>query len=158
MCVLTLALALVVTGLTVPALMQPVQEAQAAPAAAGEDGVRDTITPTNLLDTGVTQALAAASGDGHKFVNNGKEFVVITNDYTATVTLTVVTGGTAGGHPIADVEVTMAAGATKLIGTFKPEIFNQTSGADAGRVYLNWSAEVTGTVANSVTLHVYRVQ
>jgi hypothetical protein len=145
-------------GLAVPVLMQPNFEVLAAPAASGEDGTRDTITPTSVLDTGVEMTLAAASGDGHKFANTGDEIVVVTNDYTATVTLTVVTGGTAGGHPIDDVDIELEAGETTLAGPFETAIFNQTSGSDAGRVYLTFDATVTGTVADSVTLNVYRVQ
>lgn len=150
--VLVVALAMVM-GLAVPVLMQPAHEAQAA----GENGVRDVITPTALLDTGVTMTLAAASGDGHKFVNNGDEIIVVTNDYTDTITMTVVTGGTAGGLAIDDVDVALAAGATKIVGPFTTSIFNQRSGSDAGRVYINWNATVTGTVASSVTLAVYTV-
>jgi hypothetical protein len=154
--VLVLALAMVM-GLAVPALMQPASVVQAAPVMAGEDGTRDMITPTNVVATGIAQSLSAASGDGHKFVNTAKEFVIVTNDYTDTVTLTVVTGGTADGFAIDDVDVTIAAGATKLVGPFATAVFNQRSGADAGRVYLNWDATVTDTVASSVTLNVYRL-
>jgi len=129
----------------------------AAPMQAGEDGTRDTITPTTITDGGITQTLAAASGDGHKLKNNGREIVVVSNGYTATVTMTIVTGGSVGGHPIDDVTVGLTAGTTKMAGPFRTAIFNQPSGDDAGRIYLNWSSNVTGTVANSVTLHVYTV-
>lgn len=125
--------------------------------AAGEDGTRNTITPTNILATGVTQSLSAASGDGHQFANTGEEVVIVDNDYTETITLTIVTGGTVGGLAIADVDVAVAAGATALAGPFDTAIFNQASGAAAGKVYLTFNAAVTGTVANSVTLNVYRV-
>lgn len=155
--VLGLALALVLGVLVVPVVAQPAGVVQAAPAAAGEDGTRDMITPTNVLATGVAQSLSAASGDGHKFVNTAKEFVVVNNEYTDPVTLTVVTGGTADGYAIDDVDVSIAAGATKLMGPFATAVFNQRSGADAGKVYLTFDAAVTGTVANSVTLNVYRL-
>jgi len=126
--------------------------------AAGEDGTRDTITPTAIIVTGTTQSLGAASGDGQKFANTGDDFVLVTNGYTATVTLTVVTGGSVGGIAIADVEKSIAAGAVVLIGPFNKSIFDQPSGTDAGKIYLNWDATVTGTVASSVTLAVYRLQ
>jgi hypothetical protein len=125
--------------------------------AAGENGVREVITPTNLAATGLTQALSAASGDGHQFANTGREVVIVNNGHSETITLTIVTGGTVGGLDIEDVDVAIDAGDTALVGPFETPIFNQTSGAAAGRVYLNWSAAVTGTVANSVTLNVYRM-
>lgn len=148
---LAIVVSILLVVLLLPALVQPV-----ATRAAGEDGTRDVITPTVLSDAGTTMTLAAASGDGHKFPNTGRELVVVTNDYTATVTLTVVTGGTAGGIAISDVDISLTAGQSKIVGPFNTAIFNQPSGSDAGRIYLNWSAAVTGTAANSVTLNVYR--
>lgn len=148
---LAIVVSILLVVLLLPALVQPV-----ATRAAGEDGTRDVITPTVLSDAGTTMTLAAASGDGHKFPNTGREFVVVTNSYTATVTLTVVTGGNAGGIAISDVDVSLTAGQSKIVGPFNTAIFNQPSGSDAGRIYLNWSAAVTGTAANSVTLNVYR--
>lgn len=140
-----------------PAGDHQVDQAAAAPALSSEDGTRDSITPTTLDDDGITQTLAAASGDGHKFTNGGREFVVVNNGYTATVTMTVVTGGSVDGHAIDDITVGLSAGQTKIVGPFRTSIFNQPSGSDAGQVYLNWNATVTGTVADSVTLAVYRI-
>ena len=126
--------------------------------AAGEDGTRDSITPTSLSHSGVAQSLSAASGDGHKFANTGEEIVVVTNDYTETVTMTVQTGGTVGGLAIADVDVALTAGQTKIVGPFNKTVFNQPGGSDYNQVYLDFNAAVTATVANSVTLAVYRVR
>jgi hypothetical protein len=123
--------------------------------AAGEDGARDTITATTLENTGIAMTLAAASGDGHKFTNTGREFVIVTNDYTATVTMTVVTGGSVVGLAIADVDVAVAADATKIVGPFQTAVFNQAS---TGEVYLDFDAAVTGTVASSVTLAVFEME
>lgn len=123
--------------------------------AAGEDGTRDAITPTPMAVTGITVSLSAASGDGHSFLNTGDTFVMITNSYTDTITPTFVTPGQVGGLNIEDVSVAISAGQTKLIGPFAIGLFNQPSGSDKNRVYLNWNATVTGTVANSVTLAVF---
>lgn len=145
------ALLLLVATLALTAVGQPAM-------AAGEDGTRDSITPTSLSHSGVAQSLSAASGDGHKFANTGEELVVVANDYTETVTMTVQTGGTVGGLAIADVTVALTAGQTKLVGPFNRTIFNQPGGSDYNQVYLDFNAAVTGTVANSVTLAVYRVR
>lgn len=126
--------------------------------AAGEDNIRDVITSTIVLNTGITQTLSAASGDGHKFVNSGKNIIVVNNTTGDTITMTIVTGGTYGGIALADVDVSIDNNDTALIGPFNGNVFNQLSGADAGYVYLNWNDEITGTVANSVTLAVYKVQ
>lgn len=125
--------------------------------AAGENGVRDNLTVAEVVVTGTTQALTAASGDGHKFTNTGRELVMITNDYTATITATFVTPGQVGGLAIADVDVAIAAGATKLVGPFQIGLFNQKSGTDKNKVYLNWDVAVTDTVASSVTLQVFKL-
>lgn len=130
--------------------------AQAAPRGAGEDGTRDAITVTSVVVTGTTDALAAASGDGHKFVNNERTWVVILNSYTATITATFVTPATQGGLAIADVDVALTAGQRRLVGPFSSGLFNQQSGTDKGMVYLNWDTAVTGTVASSVTLKAYK--
>ena len=149
LCLLIGALLLLPTG--------NIEPAQAAvPVLAGEDGTRDTITPTNLSASGVAQTLSAASGDGHKFSNTNRDILVVTNDYTDTVTLTIVTGGQVGGLDIDDIDISLTAGQTKMAGPFETTIFNQTSGSDAGKIYINFDAAVTGTVANSVTLSVFR--
>ncbi len=123
--------------------------------AASEDGTRDAITATPLANTGVTQSLSASSGDGHSFTNTGRQFILVTNDYTDTVTMTVVTGGTVSGLAIADVDVTLTAGQTKLVGPFSSSVFNQSSSTD---VYINFDSAVTGTVASSVTLAIFSMQ
>lgn len=123
--------------------------------AAGEDGARDAITATTLANSGITMTLSAASGDGHSFTNTGREFIVVTNDYTAAVTLTIVTGGTVGGLDIEDVDVAVATDTTKIIGPFSPSLFNQSGTTDT---YLNFDAAVTGTVAVSVTLAAYKME
>lgn len=134
------------------AVALPLPEAGAAPLL-----VRTTATVATIAPAGVTQSLGAANGDGHKFLNTGQEFVLITNSYTDTITATFVTPGTIGPVEIADLEVSLAAGATKLIGPFLTGVFNQPSGTDKNRVYLNWNSEVTGTVASSVTFQVYKL-
>lgn len=123
--------------------------------ASGEDGTRDNLTVQAMAVTGVAQSLAAASGDGQKFTNTGDTFVIVKNDYTATITATFVTPGQVAGLDIEDVDVAVGAGATKLVGPFLIGVFNQDTGTDKNKVYLNWNTAVTGTVADSVTLQVF---
>jgi hypothetical protein len=126
--------------------------------AANEDNVRDVITPTALSTLGITQSLSVASGDGHYFINTNNEIVIVENGYTETITLTVVTGGSVSSLDIEDVEMGISAGEIALIGPFPTAIFNQSISGEANRkVYLNFNSAVTGTIANSVTLNVYRM-
>lgn len=148
--------AVILAAVILAAVMAPMLWMSQPAQAAGEDGVRDTITVTTVLATGITNTLAAASGDGHKFINQGTEFIYVLNSYTATITMTVVTGGRVNGVEIDDVDVAVGAGVAKLVGPFPMKPFNQLT--DAGKVYINWSAAVTGTAANSVTLAVYKVR
>lgn len=126
--------------------------------AAGEDGTRDVITPTVLSFEGITQTLAAATGDGHAFANTGETLVIIANAYTATITATFVTAREVDGLPVEDVDVTLGAGVTKIVGPFPTGVFNQTSGTYKNKVFLNWNTAITGTVANSVTLAAYHLR
>lgn len=142
-----------ITGGLIAPVMWLAQPAQAA----GEDGTRDTITPTNIAVTGSTVTLAASSGDGHKFTNNGRTWVQIYNTSGSTITATFITPATTGGIAIADVEVAVANNTTKIVGPFQVGLFNQPNGADRNKVYLNWSSAVTGTTANSVTLAAFAI-
>jgi hypothetical protein len=143
-------LILVVSMLTLPTAIEVM--------AANEDNVRDVITPTNFSTLGITQSLSVASGDGHYFINTNNEIVIVENGYTATITLTVVTGGSVSSLDIEDVEMGISAGEIALIGPFPTAVFNQSISGEANRkVYLNFNSAVTGTVANSVTLNVYRM-
>ena len=148
-CVAMILMALTLIPLT---MLEP---AHAAPLGVG--GTRATLTVTEILATGVAESLATSDGDGHKFLNTGKEFLIITNDYTDTVTATIVTAYTFAGYDIADVDVGVAAGATQLVGPFNTSVFNYRTGSDKGYVYINWDAAVTGTVASSVTLLAYQL-
>lgn len=125
--------------------------------AAGEDGTRDLITPTNIAVTGSTVTLVASSGDGHKFTNNGRTWVQIQNSYSETITATFVTVASYDGIALADVDVALTAGQTKIVGPFAVGLFNQTTGSDKNRVYLNWNTAVTGSVASSVTLAAFAI-
>lgn len=151
-------LALFAFTLGMVGLLSPVNQAGAAPMGAGEDGTRDIITPTLLTFNGIARTLSVASGDGHKFANNGETFVEISNAYSAAITATFVTPGSLNGIPLADIDVGVGVGATKIVGPFPIAAFNQPSGSDKGKVYINWSTNITGTPANSVTLAAYKLR
>lgn len=115
---------------------------------------RGTLTATDLTPSGSTVSLTQSNSDGHKFSNSNKQFIMATNAHTATVTMTIVTGGQVGGYDISDITVAVGAGASVLAGPFPTHIFNQPSGSDAGKIYVNWDSSVAA-VSSSVTIGVY---
>lgn len=79
---------------------------------------RTALSVQQIAVAGLTPALTAANVAGHSFTNNEKTFLQVVNGAGAGITVTVVTAATANGEPVADRAVTVAAGATALIGPF----------------------------------------
>lgn len=87
---------------------------------------RDVITPVSPQEGGQTITyLAAVSANNAQVENNGNQIILANNAGGSPVTVTVITGGTIGGKAIADTAVTVAAGATRIIGQFPAEQYNQ---------------------------------
>lgn len=107
---------------------------------------RSALTLQNITLAGLTPALAAANVDGNMFTNDGTEFIDVANAAVGSMTVTVQTPGTVGGNLIADKVITVGAGVTKRIGPFPTDVYNQTTGADRGKVYLDYSSVTTVTV------------
>lgn len=80
---------------------------------------------TGLLTSG---SLATASALSDKFANNGKQYLLVKNGDTGAHVLTFSSAATVDGLAIADPTVTLAAGETRLIGPFKPSVFNDSDG------------------------------
>lgn len=59
---------------------------------------------------------------------NGDTILRVINGSAEATTVTIVTPGEVGGNPVADKEVTVGAGKTKLIGPFDPSIYNNAKG------------------------------
>lgn len=71
---------------------------------------------------------------------------------TGTLTVTVETGGQLGGKAVTDDTHSIAAGARKRIGPFRPNVYNYTSGANAGNVVMT----VSGTGAANLDVQAFR--
>ena len=110
---------------------------------------RTELTVTEIERTGVDAAatLEAANADGEKFLNDGKTFLEVLNTNAATCTVTAVSTRTIDGLAVADLEVAVEQNERLFIGPFPRDTFNQPSGADAGRVYVNFSAVTDVTIA-----------
>lgn len=94
--------------------MAEVERAAQQPTAAG-------VVPTQLegLNSADTQLISNKNGDVLlRVINGGGE----------TTKVTIVTPGEVGGNPVADKEVEVAAGATKIIGPFDPKVYNDKKG------------------------------
>jgi hypothetical protein len=82
--------------------------------------------------------LTAPTVDGDSF-DAGNTRLLVQNIGASAVTVTVVTGGVAGGLDIEDLVVSVAADGVALIGPFPKTLFAQPSGTDAGRVLATYS-------------------
>lgn len=111
---------------------------------------RTNLNVAPLNRAGVFEPGVASTVDGHMFGNDGQTFVEVQNS-SATVahSVTIVTGGTSEGLAVADVVVPLPVSSRRLIGPFPKETFDQPSGADRGRVYLNYSAAAADLVARA---------
>ena len=88
---------------------------------------------------GVVHTSVVAAADGNMFRNSGRLFLLVANGHgSESRTLTFPTPGQIGGLDIEDPPVVVAAGTTVLIGLFQPLLFNQVSGNDIGKVYIDY--------------------
>jgi hypothetical protein len=88
-------------------------------------------------------AIGAAGGD---VVDFGRNILVVVNGSASALAVTVETPETVDGLAIEDREVSVAAGKTALIPLYSPH-YKQLSGADTGRVYIDYDAVTTITRA-----------
>ncbi|KKN47440.1 hypothetical protein LCGC14_0662800 [marine sediment metagenome] len=101
---------------------------------------REDLTLNAITTDGVVHTPVAAAADGNMFRNSGRLFLLVTNAHGSEArTLTFPTPSQIGGLDIEDPAVVVAAGTTMLIGPFRPLLFNQVSGDDIGRVYIDYN-------------------
>lgn len=102
-----------------------------------------TLTPQQVVRTGLEATYTAAAGGGDVFPNTGREIVDIVNGGGGDITLTIVTPGTYQGQALADDAVVVTAGERRHVGPFPPEMYNNSS----GQVALAYSGVTSVTVA-----------
>lgn len=116
---------------------------------------RTDLTVNNINADGIDPAalMAAANVDGHAVANGaGDMFLVVTNGSGSSIDVTLITGAEFRGRALADDVVAVPAGATRWIGGLAKDLYDQPSGADRGKVYVDFSAVAT------VTVGAFRVQ
>lgn len=88
----------------------------------------------------------AANVDGNMFANTGEQLVHIKNGATD-VQVTVTTPATQAGLAVDDLVFTVTASEERIVGFLSPGTFNQASGADAGKVYIDYDDVTNVTIA-----------
>lgn len=100
---------------------------------------RTDLTVQTIAVGGLVATDEAANTDGEMFINTGKEYLQVRNGHSAPITVTLVTGKTVDGLAIADRAVVVANATTQKIGPFSTDLYNQPSGSDANKVYVDFS-------------------
>lgn len=106
---------------------------------------RTALATQEIPDTGLVPAYTAANVDGHS-VETGV-ILHVKNGGAGSINVTAVTGGTLGGKAVADTVVAVPAGGDVMVGDLRPDLYAQPSGADAGKVLVDFSAVASVTVA-----------
>lgn len=100
------------------------------------------LTVAEIARAGVANTLTAAAGGGDSFANDGRTYFEILNGGGGAITVTFVTQQTVDGLAVADLAVSVAAGARTKVGPFPPSIYNDAN----GRVQVTYSGVTTVTV------------
>jgi hypothetical protein len=109
---------------------------------------RTVLTPQVVTIAGIAPTFAAANVDGHWIVANGdKTYLEVKNASGAPITVTVLTNDVSG-RALADDTVSVpATTGDRLIGPFDASLHVVQSGADKGKVLINFSAVTSVTCA-----------
>lgn len=87
------------------------------------------LTPVQAKLTGTALVMGAAAGGGDTIHAGEHTAVIVTNGGVGSITVTVVVpGNTDHGQAEPDVPVTVAAGATKILGPFDADLEDPTDG------------------------------
>jgi hypothetical protein len=89
---------------------------------------RTSLTVQDIDRTGLTPSFSAANADGHEIDNDAilRTFLYVKNGGGGGITVTVVTSETRDGLAVADLTVSVGAGADSIIGPFPPAQYDQT--------------------------------
>lgn len=101
-----------------------------------------TLTVYTAAVAGVAVVAASATAAGDKFTNTGHEVIHVTNGGGAPITVTLDAKATPIGLTLTDPTVSVANGATKVIGPFNPDLFNDTD----GNMNVTYSSDTSVTV------------
>lgn len=83
--------------------------------------------------------------NGNQFPNDGETELIVKNGSGGSINVTVTGVSCSHGRPLSQVTA-VAAGKQAAIGPFDKDQFNQTSGADLGNVYVDFSVSASVVV------------
>lgn len=108
---------------------------------------RIVLAVQQIVDEGILPVYTAAPAlvDGHSIEGTGNVFLHVKTGATPT-NVTITTGGTLQGEPVADKVVVIGATSERLIGPFPPALYNQ-AGVVPPVVWVDFSAITTVTCA-----------
>jgi hypothetical protein len=87
-----------------------------------------TLAVTLIDRNGVAMDLAVAASSADKFLNTGKELLVVVNADGSPHTVTVATPYTLDGKAVGPRTIVVAAGASVIAGPFPPALHNDVDG------------------------------
>lgn len=107
---------------------------------------RVSVATQKIVGTGLVPNLTAPTAEGD-VIDSGAVAVMVKNASGGSINVTAQTPATQAGLAVAENIVPVAAGATELIGPFPKGTYGRTSGADEGRVYIDYSSQASITRA-----------
>ena len=107
---------------------------------------RTDLSVQTIAQAGIEPSYEAANADGEAVPNNGLMFIHVKNGGGSQITVTIQTPVAYDGLALEDQTVTIDAGDEKMIGPFSTR-FNQAGGTDKGKVYVDFSAVTSVTIA-----------
>lgn len=107
-----------------------------------------TLTVSNVSISGLDIVGVAAAAGGDEWANTGREYILIKNGGGSPITATLDIKATVDDLAVTDPTVSVAAGATMIVGPFPPGIYND---ATTGRAKVTYSA-VTSVTVKAISL------
>ncbi len=109
---------------------------------------RTAVSVQQAVVAGAALTMNAAHTDGNSFENDGKTAIYVTNGGGSSLTVTIQAPDSGkDGLVVTDRTVTVPASASRLIGPFRKDVYDQSSGS----IYVDWS------VTTSITFAVIRI-
>jgi hypothetical protein len=107
---------------------------------------RVSVTTQPVVRTGLNPALTGPTVDGD-IIDAGRVALWVDNASAGSVSVTVQATASQDGLDLQNLVVAVPAGERRLIGPFPQRTFGRSTGADAGRVYVDYSAVTSVTRA-----------
>lgn len=108
---------------------------------------RTALTVEDGLAAGLNATYNAAHADGNMFDNNGHVIFHVKNENAAALAVTVQTPFQQDGLDLAEGGGSVPASEERFFGPFSPQSYNQKSGTDIGKVYIDTDIQASVTIA-----------